>query len=959
MNSRNRSRNLLAALGAAVLSAALVLTAPTGAQAAPAGPPARPAAPATPDPALQVHALSSAPGPVDNPLKGWARFYSPGGDQNNGFPHSLTWGYFGLSEIMTNASNCGSYNWAILDSMLAETAGYGNQAAIRIYMTYPGGTGNHPANAIPACFNGNVATRADATWNVVHPDYDSPFLINALKNFIAAFGARYDGDPRIGFIHLGLVGLWGEWHTWPYDTDTADGLPNYMPTDANGAQIVAAFDTAFNKTKVEIRYPDAAGGAANSRDIGYHDDSFCFREGSPLQGVTLPASLGGASYAQLQRNIATGTENKWITSSIGGELRPEIQVSAFQSWPNGSGTVDNLKACIELTHATWMINEGSAAYSPTDANVTAGVQLMGYNLTVNNAYYQNTASGTTNVGVQISNTGVAPFYYPWTMTLGLKNSSGTVVQTWDTPWDLRTVQPLNIRAFPDWNVGSDPTYRAFGYPQYFQTSVNLGAVPQGAYQWVLRVKNPLEAVDTDAKKLRFANATQNADGWLGMGAVTVGTSGGGDTTAPSVPAGLTSTGQTSSSVSLSWSASTDNVGVTGYEVFRGSTLVGSPTATSFTDTGLTASTSYSYTVKARDAAGNRSVASNTVTASTTSGGGTSTTYEAEASTNTLSNGAVVASCSACSGGSKVSSLGNGATMAFNNVAAGSGGMQTVTIYYLSAEARTAVINGQTVSFASTGGWNTVGSTTVVLNLGAGSNTINVVNPTGGAPDIDRITLPGAGGGDTSAPSIPSGLASPSKTSTSVSLTWNASTDNVGVTGYQILRGGSPVGTSSTTGFTDTGLTASTAYTYTIKAYDAAGNYSAASSSLIVTTSAGSSPVSYEAEASGNTRTGGAVTASCAACSGGSKVGYIGNGATLVFNGIAAGSGGAKTITIYYSSAVARSAVVNGQTVNFSPTADWNTVGSTSVTLTLSAGSTTITIANPSGWAPDIDRIVVS
>src|SRR5690349_17247127 len=102
MNSRNRGRTLLAALGTAVLSAALVLTAPAGAQAAPAGPPARPAAPATPDPALQVHPLSSAPGPVDNPLKGWARFYSPGGDQNNGFPHSLTWGYFGLSEIMTN-----------------------------------------------------------------------------------------------------------------------------------------------------------------------------------------------------------------------------------------------------------------------------------------------------------------------------------------------------------------------------------------------------------------------------------------------------------------------------------------------------------------------------------------------------------------------------------------------------------------------------------------------------------------------------------------------------------------------------------------------------------------------------------------------------------------------------------------------------------------------------------------
>src|SRR6185436_9625888 len=97
MNSRQGGRGLLAALGSALLSAALVLASPGGAQAAPAGPPTRPAAPASPDPALQVHALTSAPSPTDNPLKGWARFYSPGGNQNTGYPHALTWGYFGLS----------------------------------------------------------------------------------------------------------------------------------------------------------------------------------------------------------------------------------------------------------------------------------------------------------------------------------------------------------------------------------------------------------------------------------------------------------------------------------------------------------------------------------------------------------------------------------------------------------------------------------------------------------------------------------------------------------------------------------------------------------------------------------------------------------------------------------------------------------------------------------------------
>ncbi|MFC5924343.1 discoidin domain-containing protein [Micromonospora vulcania] len=90
----------------------------------------------------------------------------------------------------------------------------------------------------------------------------------------------------------------------------------------------------------------------------------------------------------------------------------------------------------------------------------------------------------------------------------------------------------------------------------------------------------------------------------------------GDTTAPSAPSGLTVTGKTTTSVSLAWTASTDNVGVSGYEVRRGGTVVATVTGTTATVSGLSASTSYSLTVTARDAAGNTSNASNTVTVTT-------------------------------------------------------------------------------------------------------------------------------------------------------------------------------------------------------------------------------------------------------------------------------------------------------------------------------------------------------
>ncbi|WP_274536107.1 cellulase family glycosylhydrolase [Streptomyces sp. CB03234] len=124
-------------------------------------------------------------------------------------------------------------------------------------------------------------------------------------------------------------------------------------------------------------------------------------------------------------------------------------------------------------------------------------------------------------------------------------------------------------------------------------------------------------------------------------------------------------------------------------------------------------------------------------------------------------------------------------------------------------------------------------------------------PLGGAGSTTGISLRdvyGDGGGDpdpvdTTAPTAPAGLTSTAKTSTSVSLSWTAATDNVRVTGYDVYRGTVKVNAAPVTGttYTDTGLTPSTAYSYSVRARDAAGNVSAPSAVLSVTTDAGSSP----------------------------------------------------------------------------------------------------------------------
>ncbi|WP_103072508.1 reprolysin-like metallopeptidase [Aquimarina sediminis] len=187
------------------------------------------------------------------------------------------------------------------------------------------------------------------------------------------------------------------------------------------------------------------------------------------------------------------------------------------------------------------------------------------------------------------------------------------------------------------------------------------------------------------------------------------TGGNGDTQAPTAPSGLTASNITQSTINLNWNASTDNVGVTGYDVYQGSTVITTVTTTSYQVTGLTANTTYSFSIKAKDAAGNQSSAS------------------------------------------------------------------------------------------------------------------NIMNAT---------TLPQT---DTQAPTPPSGLTASNITQTTTDLTWNASTDNVGVSGYDVYQGSTVVATVNTTSHQVTGLSTNTAYSFSVKAKDAAGNQSSASNIVNITT----------------------------------------------------------------------------------------------------------------------------
>ncbi len=184
-----------------------------------------------------------------------------------------------------------------------------------------------------------------------------------------------------------------------------------------------------------------------------------------------------------------------------------------------------------------------------------------------------------------------------------------------------------------------------------------------------------------------------------------------DTTPPSTPANLSATAVSASQINLSWTASTDNVAVAGYQVFRDNIQIATTTSPNFSDTAVVPNTQYVYAIAAFDAAGNVSAQSSPLVAATSS-----------------------------------------------------------------------------------------------------------------TPD-------------TTPPSVPTGLTSSSVTSTTLTVSWAASTDNVAVAGYQVFRNGTEVGTTTTASYADKGLTPSTTYIYTVAAYDYSNNISAQSQQLSVTTAA--------------------------------------------------------------------------------------------------------------------------
>ena len=264
-------------------------------------------------------------------------------------------------------------------------------------------------------------------------------------------------------------------------------------------------------------------------------------------------------------------------------------------------------------------------------------------------------------------------------------------------------------------------------------------------------------------------------------------------------------------------------------MYRNGTLVASPGGTSVSITGLSASTTYSFTVSAFDAAGN-------VSGQSTAASATTPALPPSTLPGTVSNLSVPSVTS------------NSATLSFTEVNDGTGlpakydiRFNTPTISWGSAPGVTSGTCATPLQGTSIGATRTCTVTGLTSNtayqfqLVAFSGTLNAGAVFGGLSNIVAATTT-LSASDATPPSTPGGLSATAISPSQINLSWSASTDNVAVTGYRVYRGGTLLITlGNVTTYQNTGLSASTTYSYRVDAIDAAGNASGLSTPASATT----------------------------------------------------------------------------------------------------------------------------
>ena len=349
-------------------------------------------------------------GPLDNPLKGWCPYTDAGPIR---LPYSLVFLYAPWNKLEPTEGHFEFDKWERTAWSVPEAEG--KHVILRIYIDYP----SRPSG-LPIWLNDHVKlTRYEDHGGGLSPDYDDPRMLAAMERLIFAMGKRYNQHARVAFLQLGLLGFWGEWHTWPRDALYAK--------PATERRIIDAYRQAFPNKILMARY--ARDHAAAQGWLGFHDDMF-------------PADTDNAKdWSFLSGLRRSGRDTNWKQAVIGGEMVPH----QAKQWLGPR--FDDTLHLTERAHFSWV-----GPYCPALARIDSPefrkaadslVRRMGYQFRLTEIRHsaEIPAGGILNMAIAGVNEGVAPFYYPWPVELALIDESGKLPVRIPLRCDIRTWQP--------------------------------------------------------------------------------------------------------------------------------------------------------------------------------------------------------------------------------------------------------------------------------------------------------------------------------------------------------------------------------------------------------------------------------------------------------------------------------------------------------------------------------------
>jgi hypothetical protein len=443
----------------------------------------------------QTVTYEAAPGPLDNPLKGYASY--SGFEQP--FPCTMAFHYVSWRELEPVE---GQYNFAQWEAAKWDEVGSaGKHIVLRVYLEYPSLPVGVPQWLIDQGVPINTYTNSEG-FGVCHtPNYDHPLLVAKLEQLIAAMGQRYNNNPRVAFVQAGLLGYWGEWHTYPY---------NYFPSLATQTRVIDALRTALPNKHILFRLAQNYQG--QQPWAGFHDDYF------PEDTDCFAINPNCFSWYFLPNMRASGRMNNWRVAPMGGEMIPNAAFRLLSDTPLAEGRT-NWEWTFEMarrSHFSW-IGPYSPAYDTWQPNAFVNqatfvsrreqlVRLMGYEYRLLRARHATTARASTTLPITIDgiNQGIAPFYEPWPVEIAILRRTPTgadVISTTLTNADPRTwmpaAQPANTSETGEFTI---------------RAALTTPATP-GQYLIALGLRDPW----TNQPKVRFANPNEVINGWTVLG----------------------------------------------------------------------------------------------------------------------------------------------------------------------------------------------------------------------------------------------------------------------------------------------------------------------------------------------------------------------------------------------------------------------------------------------------------